>query len=166
MARETEKLVSLPLLDRLTDHEKSLASDPPVTRAQSVRLLKAALRRDLEWLFNTRSNEELPQNMKELQASVLNYGMPDYTHMSMGNHGDRFRVQRQMERAIALFEPRLSGVTVRLSGAEGGYEPGRAVRFQIDGMLNMDPAPEHISFDTVLDIPSGEYQVKGDSSAG
>jgi type VI secretion system protein ImpF len=35
------------------------------------------------------------------------------------------------------------------------------LRFQIEGLLIMDPAPEHISFDTVLQLASGEYQVKG-----
>ena len=40
------------------------------------------------------------------------------------------------------------------------------LRFQIEGMLDMDPAPEHISFDTVLQLSSGEYQVKGDPNAG
>ena len=45
MSRDTDKLVSLPLLDRLTELERNLKSDPPITRAQSIRLLKAALRR-------------------------------------------------------------------------------------------------------------------------
>jgi len=35
------------------------------------------------------------------------------------------------------------------------------LRFQIEGMLDMNPAPERISFDTVLQLTSGEYQVKG-----
>jgi hypothetical protein len=29
----------------------------------------------------------------------------------------------------------------------------------------MDPAPEHVSFDTVLQLTSGEYQVKGEPGA-
>jgi type VI secretion system protein ImpF len=40
------------------------------------------------------------------------------------------------------------------------------LRFQIQGLLDMDPAPEHISFDTVLQLSSGEYQVRGEPSAG
>jgi predicted component of type VI protein secretion system len=32
--------------------------------------------------------------------------------------------------------------------------------------LEMDPAPEHISFDTTLQLSSGQYEVKGDPSAG
>ena len=30
-------------------------------------------------------------------------------------------------------------------------------------LLLMDPAPEHISFDTVLQLNNGSYQVKGDA---
>lgn len=164
MARpDLEHTVTISLLDRLTDLEPKSPGDPPVTRAQSVRNLKAALRRDLEWLFNTRSNPDTPPDMAEVQRSVYNYGLPDYTHFVLTNPNDRTRMQKRLEIAISFFEPRLSGVTVRL--LENSYEPGKAMRFHIDGMLKMDPAPELISFDTVLDLPSGEYQVKGDAGA-
>jgi len=36
------------------------------------------------------------------------------------------------------------------------------LRFQIQGLLRIDPAPERVTFDTVLELTSGEYQVKGD----
>ena len=36
------------LLDRLIDLEPKVAADPPASRSQSVRQLKASLRRDLE----------------------------------------------------------------------------------------------------------------------
>jgi type VI secretion system protein ImpF len=42
----------------------------------------------------------------------------------------------------------------------------RMLKFVIDAFLKVDPAPEHVSFDTVLELTSGEYQVKGDSRAG
>jgi hypothetical protein len=32
-------------------------------------------------------------------------------------------------------------------------------------MLRMDPAPERIAFDTVLELTSGTYQVKSDANA-
>ena len=38
----------------------------------------------------------------------------------------------------------------------------RVLRFQIEALLKMDPAPEQVLFDTVLQLNSGEYQVKGD----
>ena len=45
-------------------------------------------------------------------------------------------------------------------------ESGKQMGQLIEGLLQMDPSPEHISFDTTLQLSSGEYQVKGDSSAG
>jgi type VI secretion system protein ImpF len=36
----------------------------------------------------------------------------------------------------------------------------RTLRFRIEGMLVMDPAPEHVSFDTVLELTSGGYEVR------
>jgi type VI secretion system protein ImpF len=159
MARDSELLpVSLPLLDRLTDDEQGISYTRP-DRAKSIRELKRSLRRDLEWLFNSRANHELPPDLPEVARSVYNYGLPDYSHLSLNSFGDRQRMQKQLEIAINLFEPRLAGITVRLT--DNSFEPGRALRFQIDGFLKMDPAPERISFDTVLDIPSGEYQIKG-----
>ncbi|MBI3682356.1 MAG: type VI secretion system baseplate subunit TssE [Acidobacteria bacterium] len=164
MPRESEQIVSLSLLDRLTDQEPNLKAESPVTRAQSVRLLKASLRRDMEWLFNSRANHQTPPDMPEVARSVFNYGLSDFSHLSLVNPTDRQRLQKQLEVAITRFEPRLAGVSVRL--LETSFDPGQALRFQIDGFLKMDPAPEHISFDTVLDIASGEYQVKGESGAG
>lgn len=166
MARDNDQLVTLPLLDRLTDLDPKTRSEPGLTRAQSVRMLKTALRRDLEWLFNTRANHDLPPptELPEVFKSVINYGLPDFTNLSFSTVRDRNKLLRQLEVAITMFEPRLVGVQVRI--VESDMELSKSVRFQIDGFLKMDPAPEHVSFDTVLDIPSGDYQVKGESSAG
>jgi type VI secretion system protein ImpF len=46
-----------------------------------------------------------------------------------------------------------------LAPSAGG---ARTLRFVIEGLLRIDPAPEHISFDTTLELTSGEYAVKGD----
>ena len=49
-------------------------------RSQSVRLLKASLRRDLEWLLNTRRTPEaVGREFQELEQSLYNYGVPDLT---------------------------------------------------------------------------------------
>ena len=67
-----------------------------------------------------------------------------------------------MESAIATFEPRLKRAKVRMERVEGGY---RALRFVIEGLLCMDPAPEPVRFDTVLELGKGAYEVKGEDSA-
>jgi len=154
--------VTISMLDRLTDLNPTSPADPPSTRSQSVRQLKTSLRRDLEWLLNTRRNpNEAPENYPELSRSLYNYGLPDVTSMALNSPRDRQRLMREIERTIEIFEPRLEKARVRALEDAAGAGP-RVLRFQIEALLKMDPAPEQILFDTVLQLNTGEYQVKGD----
>ncbi len=163
--RETEETVTQSVLERLIDLEPTARTDAPQTRGQSVRQLKSALRRDLEWLLNTRQIAGgVPEDYQLLERSLFGYGLPDVSNLSANSIRDRNRLLRMLENTISAFEPRLSGVKV--SVVDSGSNSGRQLRFQIEGLLLMDPAPELISFDTVLQLSSGEYQVKGEQSAG
>jgi type VI secretion system protein ImpF len=79
--------------------------------------------------------------------------------MGLNTPRDRQRLLRFIEQTIEIFEPRLAGVRVR--SVDSANSGPRILRFQIEGLLKMDPAPEQILFDTVLQLNSGEYQVKG-----
>jgi type VI secretion system protein ImpF len=161
---EPERTVTQSVLERLIDREPGISSEPPPTRAQSVRLLKAALRRDLEWLLNARrSPEAVGREFKELEQSLFNYGVPDLSAINRESARDRNRLNRVIEQTLATFEPRLKKIKVIPVESPSGAQ--HILRFQIEGLLDMDPAPELISFDTVLQLSSGEYQVKGDSGA-
>jgi type VI secretion system protein ImpF len=172
MARsDSDQPVTQPLIDRLIDREKdrdrdrsipqSAAADPYRSRSASVRGLKTALRRDLEWLLNTRRNPNAaPESMAELSQSLFNYGLPDFSALSTNSPKDRQKLLVEIERTVALFEPRLRNIRVAL--IEGAGSAGRAVRFQIEGSLQMDPSPEHVSFDGELQLASGEYQLRGE----
>jgi type VI secretion system protein ImpF len=99
-----------------------------------------------------------------LSRSLYNYGLPDFSTYSFTNVKDRARLLRHIETTIRLFEPRLDAVHV--TPVEVGNEIyTRLLRFQIEALLKMDPAPEQVTFDTVLQLNSGEYQVRGDRSA-
>ena len=37
----------------------------------------------------------------------------------------------------------------------------RELRFVVEALLKMDPNPEQVVFDTVLELASGDYSVKG-----
>ena len=52
--REASGPVTLSVLDRLIDNDPKNNSEVPLTRPQSLRELRAGLKRDLEWLLNTR----------------------------------------------------------------------------------------------------------------
>jgi len=85
------------------------------TAAQSLRTMKAALRRDLEWLMNTRRIiDDPPDSCTELRRSVYHYGLPDISSMSIFSTKDQNLLLKTIESAITFFEPRLTRVKVSL----------------------------------------------------
>lgn len=151
------------LLDRLTDEEPGVSRESMPTRAQSVRALRAAVRHDLEWLLNTRREiVVLDEGMTEAEQSLLRYGIPDVSSMSREGSETILRLVRIVEESVARFEPRLANVVVR-AHADPGVSGRPELRFTIEGMLRVDPAPERVMFDTVLESSRGEYQVRGGS---
>lgn len=160
MARsDLENLVTVPLLDRLIDRDPKNSQEPLMSRAQSVRLLKESVRRDIEWLLNTRRiREESLDPKAELTHSLYNYGLPDLTHYSFNSSRDMTRVTWLLENTVAIFEPRLRNAKVYVEPAEKGT---LQIKFRVEGMLIMDPSPERVSFDTTLDVSSQSYTVEG-----
>jgi type VI secretion system protein ImpF len=163
---EAESVVTQSLIERLIDRDPDARHEPSPTRSQSVRLLKSSVRRDLEWLLNTRQNPEpAGEQFPELCKSLYNYGLPDFTATSFDNVKERTRLLRRLENTIRIFEPRLeSARVVPVQVSESGSS-NRVIRFQIEGLLKMDPAPEQVTFDTVLNLANGEYQIRGDRGA-
>ncbi len=147
------------VLDRLIDEDPRSRADPTPSWAKSVRDLKEALRRDLEWLLNTRRIPFLaPDALEELGKSLYHYGLADISSLGADAHGTRLRLIREVEQAVALFEPRLMGVRVGLVETE--QDDKRQIQFLIEGLLKMEPNPEQVAFDTVLEISSGKFQVR------
>lgn len=161
MARtDNEVRITLSVLDRLVDYEPEITREAAASRTNTLRQLKQALKRDLEWLLNTRQTaEELPPDMKEINRSLAAYGLPDFSNASVKSPADRTRICRALENVINIFEPRLTEVAVVL---EPERENERALHFRIDGQLDLEPAPEPVTFDTVLQLSSGQYAVEGE----
>jgi type VI secretion system protein ImpF len=149
----TEALVTQSVLDRLTAVEEW-----PATRSQSLRFYKEALKRDLEWLLNTRQ-PPIPELVEYplARTSVINFGLPDITSLGLSSASDHGRLRKAIEICLRNYEPRLMDVRVTLEGSDTA---DRRLRFHIEGNMKLDPAPEEISFDTVLELSSGEYKVK------
>jgi type VI secretion system protein ImpF len=149
----TETLVTQSVLDRLMAVE-----DWPSTRAQSLGYFKEALKRDLEWLLNTRQPPLSEIDDYPLaKASTLNYGLPDISAMGLNSASDNRRLRLAIEACLKNYEPRLTDVRVTLEKSDTAE---RRLRFHIEGSMKLDPAPEEIAFDTVLELTSGEYKVK------
>jgi type VI secretion system protein ImpF len=161
--RDASGPVTLSVLDRLIDNDPKHSVEVPLTRAQSLRVLKGALKRDLEWLLNTRRTiDPAPDSARETVRSVYHYGFADISSKSVLSNQDQNDLVREMESVITVFEPRLKRVKVRM---EPLGENSRDLHFVIDGLLNVDPAPEPVRFDTVLEIGKGQYEVRGEDGA-
>ena len=161
MPRVDNELSILPsVLDRLLDDEPGTLREPIPNRFQNLRELKKAVTRDLEDLLNTRQEmlEELPSEFAEVSRSLVSYGLPDFTSFSLLSKHDRNRIRRAVEQAIAHFEPRLARVNVTL---EPPRDNDRAVRFHIEALLRLEPAPELVTFDAVLQLTTQKYVVQG-----
>lgn len=156
-----DRVLRRSVLDRLVQ-----SGEPePRNWHESVRALKAAVLRDVEWLLNTRRTmEPADAELPELQQSVYNFGLPDITSLTTDSSLARKQLLRHVESSIELFEPRLSNVRVTERVTEG--ESGRRVRFAVEGMLRLHPDPEPISFDTVMDAGTGRFSVSGGPSEG
>ncbi len=156
--------VTLSVLDRLIDREPKAQTEAPLTRSQSVRILKAAVQRDLEWLLNTRRIFQEPdESLKEVNRSLYMYGLPDFSQYTMASVQDQAKLLKQLLATVKMFEPRLGNVRiVPIETTESGIQQ---FRLRIEAMLLMDPAPEPVSFDTVIGLKSGICKISGGANA-
>lgn len=158
MRSSSELPVTLSVLDRLIDDEPFAAVEAPLSRGQSLRALRSAVRRDLEWLLNTRRIDTDPEpESVHLNQSLYVFGLRDFTTFSLANPEERTRLLRHIETTIEQFEPRLANV--RITQEEDAFEK-RQFQFRIDALLIVDPAPESVSFDSMLQLSSGQYVVR------
>lgn len=144
--------VTQSLLDRLTDYE-----DWPNSRATSLRMFREGIKRDVEWLLNTRRPKVSEVEGYPLaESSVFNFGLPDFND-TPGEGGDPEKVLALILQVVRTYEPRIGDPRVTLSRTD---ELNRSLRFHVEGVLRMETGDEEISFDTVLEVTSGEYEVK------
>ncbi len=63
-------VTTLSILDRLIDADPKVQSEVMLTSAQSLRIMKAAVRRDLECLMNTRRTiQDVPEHCRRKCAN-------------------------------------------------------------------------------------------------
>jgi type VI secretion system protein ImpF len=147
------------LLDRLLDVDYRSPRDVVPLRAEAVREFRRAVQRDLENLLNSRNpHADLPAGFTEAAASVVAYGLPDFTTLNVASAADQQRLRQAIETAVRSFEPRLAAVTTMLMPAAGATD--RSLRLRIEAKLLMEPAPEAVSFDVVVPLQTLKCEVK------
>ena len=155
MARnKSDVLITQSLLDRLTDLDQW-----PETRSASITMYRESLKRDVEWLLNTRQ-PVIPEleGYPATAASVLNYGLPDI-HSFDGSARQRTECAHRcpLKNAFASSSP--ASVSLMSSSTRTDVL-SRSLKFHIEGQIVYENMNEEIKFDTTLELISGEYEVK------
>ena len=142
------------VLDRLFAAGRTTAT----TMETSSECRKRAIASDLEHLLNTRSavQQLLPDKYKQCRASILGYGLADFSHLSVRNERDRTEVLSALHCAISSFEPRLKDVEVHHDPAR---QVGARLVFTISARLADKALGEPVVFDAFLQASTRQYHV-------
>ncbi len=150
MVVHKKQMVEASLLDKLIDLEPNITNAQERRGGVSVKSLRAAMRRDLQNLLNTKVRWlTWPSSYKELDRSLLNYGLPDFSGMPVGTLDGKLALCRQVKQAILLFEPRIIDLSVE--PIEGDDDIDRALCLRIDALMHADPNPELISLESEVE---------------
>ncbi len=140
----------LPLLDRLIDADPAEPADRPLTASAAMTALRASVCKDLEELLNTRRRwQSWDPHLSELERSLVGFGLPDFAAGAFNDPRHREELRRLVEGCIRRFEPRIASLRVTLLATT---DQSSTLRLRVEALLKADPAPEPITFDTLVDL--------------
>jgi type VI secretion system protein ImpF len=167
------------LLDRLTDHDPRSSTEPLDARVLTRQQLRAAVLRDLSWLFNANRAEpsrrgdaqRRPPHIEAdlamwrqsplAQRSVLNFGLPSLSGESVGKL-DMRAVSEDIRQAILDFEPRIDATTlevdVQLDGSMRDHH--NQLKLVIRGHMWNQPVPLELLLSASMDVETGQAAVR------
>jgi len=167
---EIEGFPTPSLVDRLSNDEPDFYDSTDVDASgqirrqankartrEAVKRYEDSVRRDLEWLFNSRRvKDDRLAKYPELQSSVFCYGIPDLNSEDPSRTHDKDELLHNMEDAVARFDRRLCDLTIEFGSPVLG---SHLLHFQISGVVMMDPVPAEVAFQSSLDPIIGECKV-------
>ncbi|HQS08481.1 MAG: hypothetical protein B7Y12_09615 [Rhizobiales bacterium 24-66-13] len=139
--RRPEQLapLGLSLVDRLLD------ADRPTVAA-----FRDGLRRDLEELLNTdRRVIGWAADLTELDTSLVNFGVMCLSTVNLSTEQRRAQVVEEIGDIIRQWEPRLANM--RVSAVPNVDSSDRSLRMRIEAEIMIEPSPEPMIFDTLID---------------
>lgn len=124
----------------------------------TVEQYKDGVARDLEDLLNARV--AMPAHWTDAcplaAGSVLDYGLADFSALSLGSADDRATVCASLRRAIARHEPRLADVMVRLDAHQGAVN---RLHFVVSASLLTLDGKAAVHFNVVFQPSSLRYAI-------
>lgn len=142
VSKTSTSIEKISLLDRL------IISDN--TNSQLTNIV-----RDVSSLLNSRLNSLPIENFSELQTSLLNYGLPDFSHLEATNSQVSDKIKEKIKETLMLHEPRLKNIEITVTDI-AKY----SINFTINATFMADPDPISIRFDSQYQPDLQQFKVK------
>jgi len=154
----------VPLFDRFDEErDDSRMSDP--YRIQTLPLLLESIQKEIESFLNTRLP---PRHFAgsswepfSKPQTVLDYGLPDFAHLSAGNPLDAMNLASAISEKIAAFEPRLQNPVLELHGIPD--DPARLIGI-LRGTVQLANVSHPVSFPINLGQSDGAFIGPGEAA--
>jgi type VI secretion system protein ImpF len=151
------------LLDRLVDSAPDEQREGDDKRTLTKQALRAAVLRDLSWLFNATSyglgmdDRQYPNAAR----SVINYGLPMLSGQFTSSI-QRVSMEQALKNAILQFEPRILSRTLEVELVMEGsaLDSHNCVGLQIRGMLWAQPVPLEFLMRSRVDLEEGRIEIE------
>ena len=164
----TKERLQPSLLDRLTDDEPGVRTEPLERRVLSQARLRELIRRDLAFLLNTTQLASVVDlsAFPEVERSTINFGIPDLAGRPSSSI-DKAVLVRAVRKAITDFEPRLlkRSLKVNVTINPDKHDPN-ALRFDIEADLWSHPLPLRLHLRSDLSLEDGDARVTEVSAGG
>ena len=150
------------LLDRLIDDDPAASQESRDQRVLSIQRLRESVLRDLAWLLNCESLDNLEDldGVPQVRTSVLNYGIPALSGNTLSgtNLG---RLERRIVEAVRNFEPRIlpESLAVRATASDSEMSK-KSLSLEIEGELWAQPVPQRLFLRTEVDLDTGMVTIK------
>ena len=146
MPYNQDKKLLAPVLDRLLEQNRNSDFKQP---HQILKHLRESVRRDLEFLFNSRYRcMSGPAGLTHLEHSNINFGLPDLSTVNMTSVDSRRAFCKKIEKSIIAYEPRIKSVQVKSEDTLDNEDP--SIRFRVEAILHSNPVAEMIIFDSAI----------------
>ena len=149
------------LMDRLFDDEPRRRSESREEKVISVKQFREGVKRDIEWLLNSKSRfYDLDDDKEEVRSSVLNYGIRDFTGLSSENLSLK-TLEKVIRDSLAIYEPRLIPDELKVTAINTRFESDKvnALSFEISGKIWAEPLPQDFVLRTEVALDTGMISV-------
>jgi type VI secretion system protein ImpF len=134
-----------------------LVGGPDTALDWTLQRLIAAIRHDLEALLNTRIASAAVPAHPNCTKSIVNFGLPDFAHFSLGSGDDQRIICDLIRTTIRQHEPRLDKVNVTLSSASSAVNQ---LSFLVTGQLRIQAMVREVQIGIALEPASMRYTVE------